>query len=67
MTSQHNAPFAIRHDTRAWRVQVWVSFGAAAALCATGLTWLPGHDIDRAFMVMGYLFCLSSAFALAKG
>ena len=57
---------AVRHDTRAWKAQVWISFGAAASLCATGLAWLPGQDIDRAFMVMGYLFCLSTAFALAK-
>ena len=55
-----------RQDTRAWRAQVWISFGAAVTLCATGLAWLPGADLDRAFMVMGYLFCLSSAFAVAK-
>ena len=36
------------------------------ALCAIGLAWLPGRDLDRAFMVMGYVFCLSTAFALAK-
>ena len=35
-------------------------------LCAIGLAYLPGHDLDRAFMVMGYVFCLSTAFALAK-
>lgn len=57
---------AIRHDTRAWKAQVWISFGAATTLCATGLAYLPGHDIDRAFMIMGYLFCLSAAFALSK-
>ncbi len=56
----------LRHDTKAWKAQVWISFGTAASLCATGLAWLPGKDIDRAFMVMGYLFCLSTAFALAK-
>jgi hypothetical protein len=55
-----------RRDTRAWRIQVWVSFGLAASLCAIGLAWLPGTDLDRAFMVMGYVFCLSTAFALAK-
>jgi hypothetical protein len=59
-------PSTIRKDTRAWKAQVWISFGAAAALCAIGLAYLPGHDLDRAFMVMGYLFCLSTAFALAK-
>jgi hypothetical protein len=47
----------IRHDTKAWKLQVWVSFG---------LAYLPGADLDRAFMVMGYVFCLSTAFALAK-
>ena len=55
-----------RRDTRAWRAQVWISFGAAASLCGIGLAWLPGTDLDRAFMVMGYVFCLSTAFALAK-
>ena len=56
----------IRHDTRAWTLQVWLSFLAAVLLCAIGLGWLPGRDLDRAFMVMGYVFCLSAAFALAK-
>jgi len=55
-----------RRDTAAWKLQVWISFGVAASLCAIGLAWLPGADLDRAFMVMGYVFCLSSAVALAK-
>ena len=56
----------IQRDTSAWRLQVWVSFGIAVLVCGTGLAWLPGGDLDRAFMVMGYFFCLSSAFTLAK-
>jgi hypothetical protein len=56
----------IRRDTRAWQFQVWISFGVAVFLCATGLGWLPGESLDRAFMVMGYVFCLSAAFVLAK-
>jgi len=56
----------IRRDTRAWRMQVWISFGLALLVCAGGLAWLPGQDLDRAFMVMGYVFCLSSTFALAR-
>lgn len=56
----------IRRDTGAWRLQVWVSFGLSVMLCGSGLAWLPGADLDRAFMVMGYVFCLSTAFALAK-
>lgn len=56
----------IQQDTRAWRAQVWISFGIAASLCGIGLAYLPGQDLDRAFMVMGYGFCLSAAFAVAK-
>ena len=65
MTTPTHNPI-IRRDTSAWRLQVWLSFGIAASLCAIGLSWLPGSDLDRAFMVMGYVFCLSTAFALAK-
>lgn len=56
----------IQRDSKAWQVQVWVSFSLAVFLCAVGLAWLPGKDLDRAFMVMGYFFCLSAAFVLAK-
>ncbi len=57
---------AARHDTQAWKAQVWASFATALGLAGTGLAWLPGQDLDRAFMVMGYLFTLSTAFALSK-
>ena len=56
----------IQRDTKAWQFQVWVSFLVAAFLCGVGLAYLPGRDLDRAFMVMGYFFCLSAAFVLAK-
>ena len=56
----------IHRDSSAWTLQVWVSFGIAIFLCAVGLAYLPGKDLDRAFMVMGYFFCLSAAFVLAK-
>lgn len=56
----------IQRDTSAWQLQVWLSFVVAAFLCGVGLAWLPGRDLDRAFMVMGYFFCLSAAFVLAK-
>ena len=57
---------SLQRDTRAWTFQVWISFGLAATCCAIGLAWLPGQDLDRAFMVMGYIFCLSTAFVLSK-
>ncbi len=56
----------IQRDTRAWRAQVWISFILALVVSASGLGWLPGTDIDRGFMFMGYVFCLTSSFALSK-
>jgi len=56
----------IQRDTKAWVAQVWISFSIAVFLCGVGLAYLPGHDLDRAFMVMGYMFCLSAVFVLAK-
>ena len=43
-------------------MQVWISFGIAVFLCAVGLAWLPGADLEKVFMVMGYVFCLSATF-----
>lgn len=56
----------LQRDGKAWQLQVWISFLLAAFLCGVGLAYLPGRDLDRAFMVMGYFFCLSAAFVLAK-
>jgi hypothetical protein len=58
-------PIVIR-DTKAWTVQVWLSFVIAVFLCGVGLAYLPGQDIDRTFMIMGYLFCLTATFVLSK-
>ena len=56
----------IQRDSKPWQMQVWISFLLAVFLCAVGLSCLPGSSLDRAFMVMGYFFCLSAAFVLAK-
>lgn len=56
----------VHRDSRAWQMQVWISFAIAVFLCGVGLAYLPGKDLDRVFMIMGYLFCLTSAFVLAK-
>ncbi|MBW0171610.1 MAG: YiaA/YiaB family inner membrane protein [Hydrogenophaga sp.] len=64
--ASNRSPLIVMRDTRAWQLQVWVSFGVAVFLCATGLAYLPGQALDRAFMVMGYVFCLSTVFVLSK-
>ena len=56
----------IHRDSKPWQAQVWISFLLAVFLCAVGLSYLPGKDLDRAFMIMGYFFCMSAAFVLAK-
>ena len=67
MSTAHSSnASAVHRDSKPWQVQVWVSFLIAVFLCAVGLSYLPGRDLDRAFMVMGYFFCLSAAFVLAK-
>ena len=53
-------------DSGAWQMQVWTSFAIAVFLCGVGLAYLPGADLDRVFMIMGYLFCLSNVFVLSK-
>lgn len=64
--SAPRSPLILMRDTRAWTVQTWVSFGIAVFLCGTGLAYLPGEAVDRAFMLMGYVFCLSTVFVLSK-
>jgi hypothetical protein len=65
-TMQNPQPVLIHRDSKAWSLQVWISFSLAVFVCAVGLAYLPGKDLDRAFMVMGYFFCLTAAFVLSK-
>jgi hypothetical protein len=58
--------YLVRRDTSAWVLQVWAAFAIAVALCVGGIWHLPAEGLNRAFIALGYLFCLSSAFAVAK-
>jgi hypothetical protein len=53
-------------DTKAWVIQVWVSFGIALFMCGVGLAYLPGSDLESVFMVMGYVFSVTATFVLSK-
>lgn len=53
-------------DTKAWVIQVWVSFGIAFFMCGVGLAYLPGSDVEAVFMVMGYVFSLTATFVVSK-
>lgn len=57
----------VRRDTSAWILQVWTSFGIAAVLCAGGIWSLSTKDsTDKAFLALGYFFCLFAVLALSK-
>ena len=53
-------------NTPAFFAQAAISFGAAAIAVGTGITYLPVDRWTRAFLAVGALFLVSSAFTLAK-
>jgi len=56
----------VRRDTNTWTFQVWASFSLAVLLCGMGIINMPSENLDRAFLALGYFFCLSSSFVLSK-
>jgi hypothetical protein len=58
--------YIMQRDTRGWRLQVWISFGLSLLCAAVGVLWLPGQELDRAFLAIGFFFCLFASFAVAK-
>ncbi len=58
--------YVMQRDTSGWRMQVWLSFAISVAACAIGVIYLPGQELDRAFLAIGLTFCLFSSFAVAK-
>lgn len=62
MTQQYK----IRRDSGAWVFQVWASFAIAVGLCVYGIWNLPGVPEGKMLLAMGFFFCLSSSFVLAK-
>lgn len=58
--------YVMQRDTKGWRLQVWISFGLALAASAIGVLLLPGQELDRAFLAIGFFFCLFTSFSVAK-
>lgn len=58
--------FIMQRDTGGWRLQVWLSFGLAIVASGIGIVSLPGAELDRAFLAIGFFFCLFSVFAVSK-
>lgn len=55
-----------QRDTNGWKIQVWMSFALAILACGVGVFRLPSQELDRAFLAIGFFFCLFASFAVAK-
>ena len=58
--------YYVRRDTAAWNMQVWISFSLAIGACLIGVWNMPNEQLDRAFLAIGFFFCLFTAFTLSK-
>lgn len=58
--------YVMQRDTGGWRLQVWISFGLAILASAFGIIRLPAQELDRAFLAIGFFFCLFTVFAVSK-
>src|SRR5580658_3743245 len=56
----------VQRDTPAWIFQVWASFAIAVGTTSIGIAYLPLDAWLRAFLGMGLMFSVGSAFSLAK-
>ena len=56
----------VQRDTQAWIFQTWASFVLAVGITAIGIAYMPLDAWVRAFLAMGLLFSVGSAFTLAK-
>ena len=55
-----------RVDTAAWIMTVWIGFSVAVALTAWGLFRMNIGTWEKGYMVVSWLFLVSTAFTLAK-
>lgn len=58
--------YVMQRDTGSWRLQVWTSFGLSVAAAGIGIVQMPAQDLDRAFLAIGFFFCLFTVFAVSK-
>ena len=53
-------------DTTSWVMTVWIAFAAAIALTAWGLWRMNIPGAEKSYMVVSWLFLVSSTFTVAK-
>jgi hypothetical protein len=47
-------------------MQVWLSFFLAVSACLIGVWNMPSEQLDRAFLAIGFFFCLFATVTLSK-
>lgn len=60
------AKVIVKRDTSAWRIQTWLSFGLAFAVCFVGVWNLNGEGLERALTTVSLFFLLFTTFTLSK-
>ncbi len=65
-TNTKRPDFVLRRDTNGWRMQVWTSFALSVCACAPGVLRLPSQELDRAFLAIGFFFCLFTTSAVSR-
>ena len=58
--------YLVQRDTASWRIQVWLSFAIAAFASGIGVFQLHSEQLDRAFLAIGFFFCMFASFSVAK-
>jgi hypothetical protein len=53
-------------DTSSWKMTVWIAFAAAFSLTAWGLWRMNIGEWQKGFMLVSWLFLVSSTFTVAK-
>ena len=61
-----NTRYFVRHDTPAWRLQVWTAFALAIFSAVVGVWNMPSTSLERVLSAVSMLFLLFSTFALSK-
>ena len=58
--------YVVQRDTAAWRIQVWLAVAIAVLASGIGGLQLPSDQRDRAFLAIGFFFCLFASFSVSK-
>lgn len=56
----------VKRDTNGWKIQTWISFGAAFLMCTAGVLNLNGEGLERVLTAVCMFFLLFTTITLSK-